>query len=1067
MNTNYEKYFLIHPFDILILSDSTLENDIIITIKKVEIDISVKKIAVLKNAINLLEDFSFQKKKSLERKNISKREIIKKLVFDYKKINFSVNTISLILSKEDDGKLYEPIFFLHFENLNLMMTANQIELFSELRTEYFNNFNEFWEPLIEKTRFSIIKESENICLNFDTGINLVLSLQLLINTKTLLDDFKNLEYYQNFSISNDTETTTDLKQNSQSHIEHGESMALERNMFKNENFSFKDLGVTNINNINNMDLTHYEYKATSNLHLEKKGFNFNFQVENLTGEELRLIIDDKTVIKISHEQMISIQKLFCKDSIGLNSNNDQDWQDSRSHGQEKIISKVHSQMSLLSSMNSDFKSAIQEKYKVQNQRMQYLRMLKYIRFQIPSINKSFSVNLLKHSQEIIIKSNTGSKLFKIHVTINIDPYGQKIISLKATVLFKNYINMHMEVFLSGEKDIHGKEQHYSFIISPFAKIFLPVTAVNLKNFQVRPYLFDENKKLSYYQPYGFSQEISQENKDLKNGIYSKCLNKDDKSIFKILFYSEVVKLDNLVQKQIVFDYTVEMYNMLPFEIQVSLNKQNIEKLESQPQGNVSNLSGNNTNISNNQAATTISSNNSSTNIIIPNLNVNVNVNTNNNTSGGIQNSKMSLTALTDCNKLLLNSFSFNLISYLAYDEIENITIYDSNSNIIKINLKEENKVNSFEFIYKYETSEIKYFFKVKNKKLLIYFFIDFIILNELEEDVNINIDNGIRKKSMDLESYYLIDKRLTQSTNEPLQKHIKRERLVSIESDLLSNLRSRTGNELNDRETNRETNKKMDNELSKKQDRSINLLDFSNQGFITLSKHLRAKANLKFTASSNMATKNILGNFSTNTSNKNLNNGASANKSNSIVLQTQACNEVNLWKHMIYSENIKIYNKDLDPFKNSKYIENDSLFYLKLKILSLSKEKEKISYSMNNSEEIDADYIYDANNVYKNHYLKLTLKNKNMVEILSNVKNLNNYFSSSSLLNMNQKESLFKHKNVNDRKIQSVSVENEALIDKIVRFNFTRIITLKNKYSIINNSNLNLYISQDQCYEEG
>ena len=148
---------------------------------------------------------------------------------------------------------------------------------------------------------------------------------------------------------------------------------------------------------------------------------------------------------------------------------------------------------------------------------------------------------------------------------------------------------------------------------------------------------------------------------------------------------------------------------------------------------------------------------------------------------------------------------------------------------------------------------------------------------------------------------------------------------------------------------------------------------------------------------------------------------------------------------MIYLENqinkINFYSIPLiNEIHKLNIIKNNSF-----KLVSLTDET--VYLQIDHSCEILANFIKDELNVYKNQYLEFIFKNKNQLDILTNIKYLNEYIVSDVADSI--------------RDFSSSNVKNA------MKFGFTKIVNLSPKYIIINKSNLNLIVTQDQCFDEG
>lgn len=1140
-----ENNYLVYPFDIIIVS----QNDVNITINSIEVDFSIKKIAMVKSFMALLEDFSLIKKKknlgniSPEKNSVpgrgslnnlgenlsinrdrfdygnnttshsesqssnsssfskfSKRDLIKRAFFDFREINFKINNFTMIIAKEDiyNLKLYEPLFCLHLENLKMKYTSLQnISVHGEIKTEYFNNFNEFWEPILEKTRLSVcysmqstksinsmLNKNNKIEVDFESGLNIVISIQFLKTFKVFIEDKNNLEKYKNSYNLYDFNTENFFNANfnkEEVRTENTDKTRLTQSMMsqnqKQGAESFTQ--ITQFTQFTNSKLTinpafntkpsnkssTVKYKFLNNyLQFENilRRNTYQFQIENNTGEELLMIIDDKHVIKISHMQIIPIEKIlllqndiFTKPSSLANL---------------ASLKKSNSQTSLNSITSGDFKSTIQKKFRQQNEKLKELKFIKYIYFQIPELKTSFCINLLKNNQEIEIQTkNNLFKKIKILVTIYIDTNGRKVVSLKSPIKFKNnYSNYTLEMQMSNKEDFNSS-QIFNFIIQPSTSIYIPIRYLNYNYFKVRPYISDSN----YYQPYNYSEIIVRDFNILKLG---KVINSSIKKYegtnltenVKMICSADFIQFDKLYQYEIVFDYTIELFNYLPSGIFLSLNKSINNVISLEP--------------------FTLSQ----FNFLSPDDLTFINILSLQNLSSGTF-THMSPPQMNVVKQIDINTLRINSLSTFEYNFI------NDNMNITSVKMSYENI----------------------NKKIILSFYVDYIVINELDENVSMSIlennnyqfnQNEImqthlnqesvvstRSKKLFLSSTYSslnqvkslqqtaqllglntinkMNKLSSQNKNiiNNLSNNIYQEtvntagnialstRKISIESDLISITRRSESKVIGDNFGNHGNFSNFGNFNFKKNfidenfeneknsyplDQSVNFIHFDNPGYDKILQFYNNK--LPKILSKEIHTtqsQSQLNQFST-TMHKNLPNvtNFTSSPTNGICQLPEKKNSklliVPSHNNILYSHSY-LHKRDL----TTGYPIESNLQYFS------TFSNDKIILKIEKSEEIEARFIKDVNNIYKNHYMKMTFKNKNMMEILCNVKYLNEYF---------KKEEGSKVDNKIDNKYNRYN-----RLNRLNKFNLTKIIFIKNKYVFVNNSNLNLTITQEGCFNEG
>jgi hypothetical protein len=1132
-----EDNYLIYPFDIIIIS----QNDVNITINSIEVDFSIKKIAMVKSFMALLEDFSLIKKKknfgSSPEKNslrgslnslgenlsirdrvdysgtsqsssssttkFSKRDLIKRAFFDFREINLKINNFTMIIAKEDiyNLKLYEPLFCLHLENLKMNYTSLQnVSLHGEIKTEYFNNFNEFWEPILEKTRISVcysrLNKNNKIEVDFESGLNIVISIQFLKTFKVFMEDKNNLEKYKNSynlcdfnteSFFNANFNKEEVRSDNTEKTQLTQSMISQNQKEVRESFTKSKFTINPPNKSSNKTTT-VKYKFLNNyLQFENilRRNTYQFQIENNTGEELLMIVDDKHVIKISHMQIIPIEKiLLLQNDIFTKSPS------------LASLKKSNSQTSLNSITSGDFKSTIQKKFRQQNERLKELKFIKYIYFQIPQLKTTFCINLLKNNQEIEIQTkNNNFKQIKILVTIYIDTNGRKVVSLKSPIKFKNnYSNYTLEMQMSNKEDFNAS-QSFNLIIQPSTSIFVPIRYLNYNYFKVRPYLPDSN----YYQPYNYSEIIVRDFNILKLGkVINSSIKKNEGNNFienvKMICSADFIQFDKFYQYEIIFDYTVEIFNYLPGGIFISLNTSNKNsKME------LLNLS----------------------------------------SPRRDENSK-ELKELQSLNNIIsLDPFTLTQFNFLSPEDLSYINVMslsNLSSNIIppQINIVKQidmnslriNSLSTFEYNFMNDNmnmTSVKVSYENINKKIILSFYVDYIVINELDENVSMSI---IEKSNLQLinenrenfqgqlnqdttntqplnniqnHNYYLNSKKLFLSSTYNSLNQIKSlqqtaqlmglnkinlssqnknnilnnlssnmyqetlntggnialsTRKISIESDLISITRRSESKmvgdtfNLNNKKTFNDENFEIEKN-SNPLDSSVNFIHFDNPGYDKilqfynnkLPKILAKEINLNISGENvlkQITSKDILqqaksshsGNYMSQFGiNKNTISFSSpptmSDKKNSKLLIVPSHNNI-LYSHSYLHKRDSTTGYPLES--NVQYFSTFS--------------NDKIILKIEKSEEIEANFIKDINNIYKNHFMKMTFKNKNMMEILCNVKYLNEYFKKEESLKFNK-------------------------FNRLNKFNLTKIVFIKNKSVFVNNSNLNLTITQEGCFNEG
>jgi hypothetical protein len=605
------------------------------------------------------------------------------------------------------------------------------------------------------------------------------------------------------------------------------------------------------------------------------------------------------------------------------------------------ISKISSQSSIVSGITftenySEFKSSAQAKYRKQNEKINSIKSLKYLYFKLPSMNKKFSINLFKPYQEIEIDKERESNQ-KIIVEINIDTFGRKIISLKSPIIIKNNLKTEIQVLLSEKEDINDKT-NFSMNIKPFSESFVPLTHKNFEYLRVRPY--QDHKMINFYQNFQFSDVFSKESLNHIKGKHLKCSNKDENYYFHLVCYN-ITNESNIHENNIIFDYSFEINNILPYDLLFHLDKEILTNDEVLSRKNQFYLSKN-------------------------------------------------------FSQSFLNTYTIEESTEYFYIILNNNPLANQvkKVEINKILCNEHNQEAVLEFKNQFETVKIKILYKTVNKKLKVLVYADFLIINEVDNNVNIILDKNLEKKIYSLEGF-------SKTRKEEKVVRKKRERVFSIESDLLTSNKSKTY--VNEADLLR-------NNLIDKQEISVNLIEMRNNGLKNIyEKYTKMIQNSK---SDDMK--------------------LNLNHENNNLDTLQFFENQNKQSGFYYVPLISEQHK-LNITKNHSF-----------KLVTLNNEK--VLFQIDNSSEILANYIRDDINVYKNHYLEFTFHNKNQLDILTNIKYLNELFVPDAI----------------DALREFFSNYNQA-----THFGLTKIINLSPKYLIVNKSNLNLIITQEQCFDEG
>jgi hypothetical protein len=885
-----DKNYLISPFQIVTISK---EEEVNIKINLIEIDCSMKKISMFKSYLSIFDELSGTKKTNYTTKSNFK--------FNYKSINVDIDTITVIIAKEDSHnvKLYELLFCINLERINMLYTTEYMKLSSSVKGEYFNSFNESWEPVIEKTYIEVIKNQNHLDIIFNIGVNFVFSIQFLKTLKVLQEDINYLDNYILIMRSNEL-------------LQSEEDFMLT---------DYKDDGlVSNVSKSNVFSLNRQtmSYKLLNNhLNIDNAYIRntYHFQIENLTGEELLLLVDDSSVVKINHYQTIQIEKVLLKLENMKNFN-------TITNGRNMSMT------SLLSAATSDFKSTLQNKFKQHKEKLNQLKFIKYIYFTIPQLKESFCINLLKNTQEIEIKTNSIYKQIKLLVNIFIDGNGRKVVSLKSPIAIKNnFYNHTLEMQLIGKIDTKDHQNLLNIILAPNTLNYIPIRYINFSHFRVRPFYSDMN----YNQPYTYSTYIHNDHDFLSDGKILSCQMKDNdessaENLFKILCNCETIKNNILKEFHITFDYTLEIRNYLPVNLYLIFSNSHNQTFEHK--------------------------------YIKENL-------------------------------ISVNPFTYGRYNAFNPDDVKTISILsiikDLNSSFDIIKRIELNKTGEQVECFGYKLSEytnryttVKLAFQINRNKLYFIFYVDYIFINELGEKVDLIIENEEKQINLHMNSHPVQRK----TTNTAAIDSINPTRKISIESDLLSQ---------------KSVSKTFNNEDFKKtniEEKSISLHNFINYGYISL---INETLNLK--------------------------------EDNNVLELNQRIKKINnKISSLAYTENlikdkIKNFNGILSNLKEN----NQNL----IQYFSIN-DTDRISVKVDNSDHVETSIIKDVYNVYKNHFLKLTYPNKNMIELLCNVKYLDDFFN-----------------------------------NEIKELSRTKIIFVENRYIFVNNSNLNLLITQEKCFKDG
>ena len=227
------------------------------------------------------------------------------------------------------------------------------------------------------------------------------------------------------------------------------------------------------------------------------------------------------------------------------------------------------------------------------------------------------------------------------------------------------------------------------IIKPFAESYVPLTNRSFEYLKVRPY--QDDKTINFYQNFHFSEVFSKDSILHNKGKYLKCFNKDENYHFHLVSYNLGLE-GNSIENCIIFDYSLEVNNILPYDILFYFDKNNLSNEE----------------------------------------------------------------VLSKKNKFFLSkNFSQSMLNTLAFEEIHEYLYvimannFSSNQSVKKIELNkflcnETHQEAILDFKNQFEEIKIKVLYKTVFKKLKIMFYVDFVIINELENNINIIINKVIK-----------------------------------------------------------------------------------------------------------------------------------------------------------------------------------------------------------------------------------------------------------------------------------------------------------------------------------
>jgi hypothetical protein len=910
-----DKNYIISPFQVVIISK---DEEVTIKVNSIEIDCSVKKLSMIKHYLSIIDELSSVKARKTHITTKSN------FAFKYKCINADIDSFTIIVAKEDslNIKLYELLFCFNLDNINLSFSDDSLRLNSKVKCEYFNSFNESWEPIIEKNNINILKKQNKLDFIFDFGVNLVFSIQFLKTAKLLHEDFNYMDNYISLMKSNE------LIQNEEDFLLTSEkegatnATTSKSNLLSKQTMSYKLLN-------NHLNFNENAYIRNT----------YHFQIENLTGEELLLLVDDSSVVKINHQQTIQIEKVLFQLENLKNFNSITNGRTSTNNA---------SMTSLLSATNSDFKSNLQFKFKQHKEKINQLKFIKYIYFKIPQLKESFCINLLKNTQEIEIKTNSIYKQIKLLVNIFIDTNGRKVVSLKSPIAMKNNLfNYSLEMQLIGKVDTKDQQNMFNTILKPNTLNYIPIRYINFSHFRIRPYV----ENMNYNQPYSYSAYTPCDHDHLSDGKIISTNMKEKKSnaaealssesLFKILCISDIVKNGILREYHFTFDYTLEIRNYLPVNLFLIISNSNTFR-------------------------------------------------------HGSNEVHFDRTFIKD-NLISIEPFTHGRFNTFNPDEVHSLSVLnllnDLNSpiDIVKqISLKKFITEHVEYFQYRLsETSNrlttVKVAYTLTGGKLLFNFFVDYIVINDLNDQIDLIIDSDENKRTTLHMSSQAVQRRIINSANDP----VNLTRKISIESDLLSHKSiSKTFN-------NDEPRKFNVNDVEK----SIGLHNFGNHGLVSL---INGALNIKESVTFLELNQKVKAKIN--------------NKLNNLT-----------YTEKLIKENLKLSDFNSKNIYSSLRENNQNL----IQYFSIF-DNDKIIIKQDNSEEAETNFIKDVYNVYKNHFVKLTYPNKNMIELLCNVKYLDEYFNSDT------KE-----------------------------LSRTKIIFVENRYQFVNNSNLNLIITQEKCFKDG
>ena len=233
-------------------------------------------IQTIENKVNIRKALNIDNKDSTNNyNNISKIDILKNIFLDLKIISFKIASFVIVLGKESISEIknYEPIICITLDNI-LVSKYNKSMYIKINRTqfEYYNNFNEYWEPFVEKFSFVIIFDRSNksietklskhiIKLYIPNGINFVMSLQSFKSIINIVNDVNNLNDYINES---------------------------------------------------NKDIDFYKNYLNKNEEKNSDKNNYQLLIENNIGEDIYITTNNKEIIEIKDKSTLPLEKnKFC------------------------------------------------------------------------------------------------------------------------------------------------------------------------------------------------------------------------------------------------------------------------------------------------------------------------------------------------------------------------------------------------------------------------------------------------------------------------------------------------------------------------------------------------------------------------------------------------------------------------------------------------------------------------------------------------------------------------------------------------------------------------------------